>query len=401
MPADGYLRSLLAGAARPMRHRGGVRDLLGLPEPGARVGFTTGPRATGFVYRHAAVAAPSAAQGTSWQVQVVEDPAAFDDPAAYDRGSGPEVPWWNPVDAGRPEPVPPPSTPSSARGDAPVRDRPARTSHNGGSSSAVDDRPVPPNDAGQVTVPPDPRAPEPAGPPSPAPVVVRIPGVTRPAGGPAADPPPTTPPESLPATAPGPPPDHAGQDGPPHRAHPDGPPDRLGHDESSYHAGHDGPAEATAGHRLGAPAVPHLDPPRAPVVGERAGHPVAGRLPRPPGPGPSSVTGVPEAPRARPAARHLPADDGTPPVPRARPAARHLPADDGTPPEEPRIAPAGWRARPPVPPQSNEPPEPRPVPPPASAVPQAGPVVVATPRPGPAAFWERRHIGRLRGRIPR
>ncbi|SCL34929.1 hypothetical protein GA0070624_5121 [Micromonospora rhizosphaerae] len=439
MPADGYLRSLLTAGARPVRHRGGVRELLGLPEPGARISFTTGPRAAGFVYRRTGAAAPPATQATSWQVQVVEDPADVDSwPVAPGNSApAPQPPESTPPGYARSTPNPP----SPEWRPAVTTGSPAGRFHSG---STRPDGTVP------VPVPPaGPQQSEQARPHSGDPVVVRVPGVTPPplpaAPAPpltAADPPPhsfsSRSCEAVPHRDHAVPQDRKGVDAqhsdpdserrpaaptpvpPPHRAASgDSPqdPGRLDRarltDQDNYSPSteptpsdqHAPVGDVTPGpEHHGWPAHTALDQPQATRPG---------RMPSPPGPRPArraaeTTIDIPQ-PDPRPARRTAETTTGIPePGPLRQPAPRST-TGDGAPPEDAGIAPAGLRARSPVPRKAaghrSEPQpalEPEPIsPPPAPAAPPAVPVVVVAPRPGPAAFWERRNVGRLRGRIPR
>ena len=87
MTPDSYLREILADGARPFRHRAGVSELLGLPaDTGVRVSFGATLAGPGFAYlrqsrgsdaEYLPGAAP--ATGSSWWSQVTED---FVDPPA-------------------------------------------------------------------------------------------------------------------------------------------------------------------------------------------------------------------------------------------------------------------------------------------------------------------------------
>jgi hypothetical protein len=95
MAPDGYLRGILADGARSVRHRSGVRDLLGLPDVGARIEFPRKPRGSGFVY-HRPAGTPPAPDGTAtvWHQRVVDDfTAPWSDTRPWPPAPADDDPW--------------------------------------------------------------------------------------------------------------------------------------------------------------------------------------------------------------------------------------------------------------------------------------------------------------------
>lgn len=395
MPVDGYLRSVLTGATRPVRHRGGVRDLLGLPEAGASISFTGTPRAAGFVYRHTGAAAPQ--PESSWQIQVIDD-------------------------FGYAESTPPRPTPERP-GD--VKTHPARpTTATPAPSSWLDAEAVPaaPRPVHQVPGRHGPGGGEPA-------VVVRVPGTTPPHRSPAT-------PQDRDGAGPIPPARGAvgtrsadrGDDRPPDPVH--------SRSEPAVTSTRDKEVAPRDRRQRGGDAPPHPPAERPAALPDRQGDrsanpPVAAAGPAAP---PDRRNGSASASRAdsrRPRdgspSELLPAqpprgkgqrregrleqsrlgDDHV----RQSPAGKALRPGREAPPAPARPAPSAT-ARLPVPQRdaattgsgtpANDPAgghlhATATTPPP----PQPPPVVLFTPRSSPPAFWERRHIGRLRSRITR
>lgn len=364
MAADGYLREVLADGARPVRHRSGVRELLGAPDDGARIVFPALPRG-GFVYLRGVGAAPTWATGVAesrWEVQVVDDPA---DPWPQ-RPDGPDAPEGPGADgpARRPQAV----RPSSPTGAAGGGDRPIR------------EAPVAPPDAvlGQAR----------------GTTTVSVPGVTpaRAASGAAAGPrarqtgDPAPDGRAGPRAASAPVPSPAGRPGRAEAA----PPSVL--TASTTTTGPDG----LAPRRDGVDAAP------APAAwaGDAAGAGDPGSATLPPGDAPGRTV-----PQIR--ARSAPTLSGRPADPPRRPHPG-WPDPPGAPawPEPPVGAPARLRPPPVAAPARTPPPDEQARPPvPHIAAPgSASAPVLRTPPPpvtGAAAFWERCHVGRLRGRILR
>jgi hypothetical protein len=370
MPADGYLRSVLADGVWPIRHRGGARELLGIPEDGARVSFPAAPRVA-FVYlRTGGTYSPGG--GAAWQVKVVDDPAdtwpderrgarhqherrSWPEKAARTAAAEPTAPSPAGVPAGR---VPPPS------GNAPAPSRAAPT------GSLPTDHPAA-------------AAPEAEGKPS----VVAIPGLTARPRRTSAQP------ADLPASVPrdalrGPPQptgsSPAGPAGrqvelaPPPAAHPPGaPPDDPRVATETWSAGTQAWPRAAPDPDLRTPGdLPEVREPGpagpAPAARAEAARRIAPR------PAVEAETAAPPAREPRPtqplrrvAAPPTQSEEDMPQVPRRRPS---QPA-----------APPGDLVHSPGPSPAPDPP----------------PRVLVQPQSGPAAFWERRHAGRLRSRIPR
>lgn len=381
MPVDGYLRSVLTGATRPVRHRGGVRDLLGLPEAGASISFTGTPRAAGFVYRHTGAAAPQ--PESPWQIQVIDD-------------------------FGYAESTPPRPTP----------DHPGDGKTHAVRPTAATPAPSCWLDAEAVPAPPRPVHQEPGrhGPGGGEPaVVVRVPGTTLPHRSPPA-------PQDRDSAGPIPPARDAvgtrsadrGDD-----RSPDPVPSRSESPVTSTRHGEVVPRDRRE--RAG-DARPHAPAGRQAAQPDRQGDGSANpppielppaQLPRGRG---QRKEGRPEQSRlGDDHVRQSPAGKGLRPGREAPPApARSAPSATVGPRSPARPAPSATvGARTPGPQRhatttggpgtpAEDPPGGHPqatatTPPP----PQPPPVVLFTPRPSPPAFWERRHIGRLRNRITR
>lgn len=398
MAPDGYLREILGRGARPFRHRGGVRELLGVPGDGTRVAFPAAPRG-GFVYRRSTDGAlrAQAAEGAWWQAQVTGDPAdpwrgepappagetaadaGADGPwtAAPDKSARPgpraasspgPVATCRPGDRGLLPPVPVPWTgPETAPGPTRRAGLPTVTIPGitlTGRRAPVPDAPAPVRD-----VPPDPPRPGPsagsdstrsgAGPPLPQPAQLTT-GPPAPARRASPEPAPPAIRSARPGTT------------------------IPGVTQSARHQ-HVAPPDAWAATR-GVPSDPLRTAPPAP--GQARPAPVPGPIA---GPAAAQVGGADPArrnpPRAGPAAGE-PRPTAMPPAisPRRGPAPRSAPPEGAfttQPGDAPRRPPASRPA--------------------AAGAPDAPPPTVIVPpsRVRPAAFWERRHVGRLRARIPR
>jgi hypothetical protein len=404
----GYLRAVLADGARPFRHRARIRALLGAPdETGVRVAFALAPVTTDFGY----LRAPYGATGTY--------------PPAY------------PPDAGAPVPPPPPP-PVSAELFLPggvVADRPAPGETGGDGSDG------PPAAAGgqlaaeeTVFVP---------GPTGRAAAGSRAAGSGRSVDAQSDDDGPRPPAPASPAIGPLPwPPRVTPAPGPaPAAPRPDVPPQDDAHESGTPTPPRlrsalppQSPPRPAAGRPLRAPAAP-AGPPGPAVPGGPPGPPEPPGAPRP---APAPQTQGPEAlwppptsavtPRAVPPPRRPTLPDVqsrasiTPPhpaaasprdVPRPRPPvhpttpAREAAPTTATPTahtRQPRPRSAGPAAGfGPVTEYVREAPEPSPPTPPAPPVQAPVPVLVVQDpaAAGTPAFWERRHLGRLRGGIRR
>jgi hypothetical protein len=383
MAADRYLREVLADGARPVRHRSGVRELLGAPDDGARIVFPALPRG-GLVYLRGGGAAPTWATGIAesrWEVQVVDDPA---DP--WPEGpDGPDAPEGPGADG--PARRPPAVRPSSPTGAARGGDRPTREAA------------VAPPDAvlgrargtATVLVPgvttaraasgaaAGPRA-RPAGDPAPdgraGPGAASAP-VASPAGRPGRAE--AAPPSVLPAST-----TTTGPDGPaPRRDGVDAAPAPAAWAGDAAGAGDPGSATLPPGDAPGR-TVPQIRARSAPTLWGRPADPP--RRPHPGWPDPPGAPAWPEPPVGAPARLR-------PPV-----AAPGRPRPANAAPDRPR-PPVAAPARTPPPDEQARPPAPH-----IAAPGSASPPVLRTPPPpvtGAAAFWERCHVGRLRGRILR
>lgn len=383
---DGYLRAILADGARPVRHRGGVRELLGVvPDAGVRVSFPSIPRGVGFVYRRQSDEyAPTRPAVSPWQVEEVDDPFGSD---------GPDRTW------------------PQLRGPDPVAfsgtHTESSTMHSQAGSS-VTAEPQPPARRAGDEPPPSESAPAPppgtlSGP------VIAVPGIT---------------------TRPNPPASPAPSRSGPVVAEPetiaDGGPAAPRSEPGARRSGH-GTAVAEPGARRSGPGEVGPGPGGADAPGAYRAVEEARRDgpagPQRPGPAASfSAAAVPTRPApARPAlARPGPA--GTAEYPDAVPVTGARPGVSGSVPRaaamtraaapgavpprassatEPLPRPPGRRTAPPAPPADWPAPGEQPVPS-APIPPPPPPVVVAAEPPpgtvGPAAFWERRHVGRLRAR---
>lgn len=337
---DGYLRAVLADGARPFWHRTGVRELLGVPaDTGVRVSFPV-PPAVGFVYlRHPAFAPRSGPAAPIRQVQFVEEPWA--DPTFLDAGPVTRRPGRR----GTGESTPPgrvaqeSETPGPARSaQAPVQLQPIKQSTQDRApqeAGPTQDRPrIAEPLLARGTVPDEGAAPEP--PDAWSTTVVSVPGLTPP-------------PPARPRVTPG-------------AAAPEAP--------VAVEAAPPIPPRPTTAR----PMTDRSPASEAPAGSDRLAHRVA-PAPREPEP----RTGYPEpAPR--------PLSSGWPPT--GSSAALNNPAPD----HPARSGRALVRApesgpRPAVPGPSENRPEP--------AAPPPDPVVVAAPDAVvPAAFWDRRGLGR-------
>jgi len=436
MAPDGYLSSILADVARPFRHRSGVRELLGVPEDGAKILLPAHPRGR-FVYRRsgADLVRGSTAAEPGWEVQVVDDPAD---------------PWpdeWPPLAAtdhhGRMRSVEPPPTAGGITNAAatavfpPTGTPPERSACTTSGTGASPD-PLSTVQAGD-------REERLTGPLSGA--VVSVPGITPPPQrqpaplaqvtypAKAVEPEPARPP-TLPAREPAavPYPDRAAEPG---LARAPTPPTPVRHPAGVAES----PAPRQTDVRVtryrtsgsGAPsmAIGPVAPGDGPAATEPAAAPAAVATspePVPPAAQSAKAPTVPSLDGSSPATAHRTRRPWT-----AAPAAQQRETRDRwTPlPSVPLVEdlPGGAVPRQAMPPES----APRDAAPvarsedltrrryrqPAVALPSrptahtdvpaapepAPPPIVVVARPsqpaGPVAFWERRHVGRLRGRIPR
>jgi hypothetical protein len=374
---DGYLRGILAEADRPVRHRAGVRDLLGVPaDAGVRVIFPAVVRG-GFVYRHqtgggsVAPSTPGLSMpvAPSWQVEIDDPSDPWSERPQTLSGTGTATPVAAPAPPGAPRDAAPLDVPPSEPAE-PVRAAVV-------SVPGITARPASPSTVENAT---------PAGPDGFATRGTEAPRASTGAGTPGVD--------GIGR------PQHAAAVAPPDVPSP-GP---VG-----------GPSTATASAATGSrtdPDVHHLVD--RPALPSRPGAPAQPSRPR--AAAQPSRPGLPEPePDAwtRPVPPHRPPTD--PPggaTPAAEPQRRRSVPVRSLPSAEPATDVVAWQpdprraaARPApaeapprpdfaaVPPAEPEP-RPAPAPPPAPSV-----VVIAPPESvGPAAFWQRRHVGRLRAR---